>query len=242
MSNRGRNNEDSVKQRSGWLIPLAIFFIIAVLSALFLLFYLVPPTSFIEQHQSPTSATESVHFSIGNLSLEIPANYLLYQNTRRGGVQKQVELFAQFPDFGGYSDLASQTFSGNGADSPIIYMLIRDEPLNLAEGERLRRVYLDYVSNPRGKPGPFGLIAYAFRDDSGYRNQDLFVGQMQGHGVVMRCVRFSPEVSSPSCLRDLRLSNVVVLSYRFKRAHLASWFEIATGVRSLVDSFVRKAH
>lgn len=239
MTSRDRNAEDTVKQRSGWLIPLAVFVVTAVLSALFLLFYLAPaPTSFIEEHQSPTSHTDPVRISLGGLSLDIPANYLLYASARQGGDRKQIELFAKFPDFHGYSDWESQTFNGNGPDSPVIYMLIREEPFNLGEEERLKRIYLNYVADEQGKPGPFELTEYTFRDDSGYRREDLFVGDMQGHPVVMRCVRFSQDVPSPSCLRDVRLSNAVVLSYRFKRALLANWRDIATGVNGLVRTFV----
>jgi len=241
MTSRDRNAEDTVKQRSGWLIPLAVFVVTAVLSALFLLFYLAPtPTSFIEEHQSPTSRTDPVHVSIGGLSLDIPANFLLYASARRGGARNHIELFAKFPDFHGYSDWESQTFNGNGPDSPIIYMLVREEPFTLDEEERLKRIYLNYVADPEGKPGPFDLTEYMFRDDSGYRREDLFVGDVQGHPVVMRCGRFSQDVPSPSCLRDVRLSNAVVLSYRFKRAHLASWRDIAAGVSGLVRSFTTR--
>ena len=234
-----RNAEDEVKQRSGWLIPLAVFVATAVLSALFLLFYLAPaPTSFIEEHQSPTSRTDPVHASVGGLSLEIPANYLLYASARQGGERRQVELFAKFPDFHGYSDWESQTFSGNAADSPIIYMLLRNAPFNLSEEDRLKRIYLGYVADPQGKPGPFGLTEFTFRDDSGYRREDLFVGQIKGRAVVMHCARFGPDDPSPSCLRDVRLSSAVALSYRFKRAHLASWQEISDGVGALIHSFL----
>jgi hypothetical protein len=242
MTSRDRSTEDTVKQRSGWLIPLAVFVVTAVLSALFLLLYLAPtPTSLIEEHQSPTSRSDMVHMSIGGLPLGIPANFLLYASARQGGDRKQAELFAKFPDFHGYSDWESQTFSGNGPDSPIIYMLIRKEPFNIDEGQRLKRIYLTYVADPNGRPGPFGLTEYAFRDDSGYRHEDLLVGNIQGRPIIMRCVRLSPEVPSPSCLRDVRLSKMVVLSYRFKRAQLASWHEIADGVSGLVHTFIANA-
>jgi hypothetical protein len=242
MSSRDNNVEDTVKQRSGWLIPLAVFVVTAVLSALFLLFYLAPtPTSFIEEHQSPTSRTDSVHTSVGGMALEIPANYFLYASARQGGERKHVALFAKFPDFHGYSDWESQTFGGNGPDSPIIYMLMRNAPFNLSEEDRLKRIYLSYVTDLRGKPGPFGLTEFTFRDDSGYRREDLFVGQIKGRAIVMHCARFGPDDPSPSCLRDVRLSDAVALSYRFKRAHLASWQEIAEGVSALIGSFLADA-
>ena len=49
------------------------------------------------------------------------------------------------------------------------------------------------------------MTEYAFRDDSGYRGEDLFVGQGTSGPVVLLCVRFSQQVPSPSCLRDVRL-------------------------------------
>ena len=234
-----RDADDTIKQRSGWLIPLAVFAAIALLSALFLLFYLAPtPTSFIEEHQSPTSRTDPVRISVGGLSLVIPANYLLYASARQGGDRKQVALFAKFPDFDGYSDWESGAFSSNGQSSPIVYMLIREEPFNLSEQERLGRIYLTYVTDPAGKPAPFGLTQFVFRDDSAYHHEDLFVGVMRGHSIVMRCERLSPEDSNPSCLRDTPLSRRVALSYRFKRTQLASWRDIAAGVGALVHSFI----
>lgn len=239
MSGRTRNQDDTVKQRSGWLIPLAVFVATAILSALFLLFYLAPtPSSFIEEHQSPTSRSDPVNLSVGGLSLRIPANYLLYASARRGGTRPRVELFANTPDFRGYSDWDAQEFNGNAPDSPIIYMLIRNAPFSLTESAQLQRVYLGYVADTSGKPGPFDLTEYNFRGDSAYRGEDLFVGSV-GHGpIVMRCARLSQEVPSPSCLRDLQLSSNAVLTYRFKRSHLANWREIAAGVDTLLNSFV----
>ena len=81
------------------------------------------------------------------------------------------------------------------------------------------------------------MTQFTFRDDSGYRGEDLFVGQMNGKPIVMRCVRFSQNVANPSCLRDVRLTKGVALSYRFKRALLSRWQDIATGVDALAQSF-----
>jgi hypothetical protein len=148
-----------------------------------------------------------------------------------------LSLWALYPGFHGYTDWESSTFAGNSADSPIIYMLIREDRFNINETARLQRIYLSYVVDPAGKPGPFGLTQYTFRDDSGYRNEDLFVGQSGKGLVVLRCVRLSQDVPSPSCLRDERMGKNIALSYRFKRTHLADWRDIASGIDTLVASF-----
>lgn len=242
MSRSNQTSDDDVRQHSGWLIPIVVFVVTAGLSALFLLFYLVPaPTSFIEEHPAPTSRTDPVALTVGSLKMTVPANYIVYRSARNGGTRKDLALFTAYPDFRGYTDSEAQTFTSNAADTPVIYILIRDERLNLSEEERLKRIYTTFVTDPAGKPGPFDLTQYAFRDDSGYRGEDLFVGDVDGKMVVMRCVRFSMEVPSPSCLRDRRLVKGVAITYRFKRANLSRWREIAQGVDALIGGFVERA-
>ena len=232
------DTEGTIRKRSGWMIPLGVFLVTFVLSALILLYYLAPNApSFLDEQVSPTSRTDIVALRVHGLKLWIPANYLQYESSRRGGAQKDVALFALLPDVSGWSTWGAGAFAGNTADSPVVYMLIRDERLNLTEADRLSRIYLAYVTDPKGKPGPFGLTQFTFRDDTGYRNEDLFVGSTPTGPVLLRCVRFSPNVPSPGCLRDTPIAHNVALSYRFKRAHLAQWREIGKAIGSLVAMF-----
>lgn len=241
MSRRSVEPDETIKQRSGWLIPLAVFAVTAVLSAAILLIYLAPtPASFIEQHPSPTSRTDPIELSVNGLKFTIPANYMIYSSARQGGARKDVSLFTTYPNFRGYSDWQGPNFTSNAADSPAIYILIREEDLDFTEADRLQRIYLSYVADAAGEPGPFGLVQYAFRDDSGYRGQDLFVGQSPRGPIVMRCDRLSQQDVSPSCLRDVRIKRGVAASYRFKRAHLADWRQIADGVEGLIVQFRAK--
>ena len=240
MSQRDDDSGGAIRQRSGWLIPVAVFLVTAALSALFLLYYLAPtPNSFIEEHPSPTARADPIALSVDELKLVIPANYIVYSSARQGGPRKEVALAAKLPDMRGYSDWYASTFADNGPDSPVVYLLIREDRLNMSEVQRLQRIYLAYVADPAGSSAPFGLTQYTFRDDSGYRGDDLFVGQTAKGPVVLLCVRFSADVPSPSCLRDVRLAHRVALNYRFKRTHLSRWHEIADGVDGLMDSFMQ---
>ena len=128
---------------------------------------------------------------VDRLNLVVPANYIVYRSARQGGTRKNVALFAVLPDFRGYSSADARAFTDHSADLPVVYILMREEQLNLPEAERLKRIYMNYVTDSTGQPGPFGLTQYTFRDNSGYRDEDLFVGQRDGHPVVMRCWRFS---------------------------------------------------
>lgn len=235
---RSEDFDDTIRQRSGWLIPVGVFAVTAILSAMVLLFYLAPtPASFIEEHPAPTSRSDPIPVTVDGVRFTIPANYILYKSARQGGPRKEVALVALYPDLHGYSDWESQTFAGDAADSPVIYLLIREEPLNITEAERLQRIYMNFVSDSSGRPGPFGLTHYDFRDDSGYRDEDLFVGGSAEAPIVLRCDRFSQQVHSPYCLRDIRWKRGVAVSYRFKRALLGNWRQIADGVDRLIQTF-----
>ncbi|MBS0471802.1 MAG: hypothetical protein JSR60_12070 [Proteobacteria bacterium] len=232
------DTDGTIRRRSGWLIPLGVFLVTAVLSAVVLLFYLAPSApSFSTEQVSPTSRADLIALRVHGLKLWIPANYLQFESARQGGARKDLALFAMLPDMAGWSNWESSTFASNAPDSPIVYILIREDKLNLTEADRLARIYMAYVTDPKGRPGPYGLTQYNFREDSGYRREDLFVGQTPAGPVILRCVRLSPEVPSPSCLRDEPIAHAVSLSYRFKREHLSDWHAIADGVDRLIATF-----
>ncbi|MDE2183003.1 MAG: hypothetical protein KGJ78_08275 [Alphaproteobacteria bacterium] len=235
---RASDDDETIRKRSAWIIPLGVFIVTFLLSAMFLLLYLAPSApSLFEEQIAPTSRTDLITLSVNRHKFRIPANYLEYESERQGGERQAIELFALWPDMAGWSNWEAQTFASNAASSPIIYILIRDEKLNLTEADRLHRVYLGYVADTRGIPGPYGLRQYAFREDSGYHEEDLFVGDTPKGPVVMLCARLGGNVTSPGCLRDLLIRPGVSLSYRFKRSHLEDWSDIANGVDGLLASF-----
>jgi hypothetical protein len=236
------DEEEPIRKRSGWLIPLGVFVVTFALSAAILAYYLAPrPSTFAGEQPQPTARADQVQLRVHGLRLTVPANYLVYETARQGGDRTDLSMFALMPDFRGYSNDDADAFSNNAADSEVVYLLVREEKLNFSEADRLKRIYMNYVADMNGSPGPFGLTQYTFRDDSGYRAEDLYVGDTDKGPVVMRCVRFSQDVASPSCLRDVPIAKGVALTYRFKRAHLSHWKEIATGAEKLVQGFMAKA-
>ncbi len=174
---------------------------------------------------------------MNGLKLWIPANYLEYQSARQGGKRRSVELFATMPDMTGWSNWDASDFSDNGASSRVVYMPIRADKLNLSELDRFRRIYLAYVVDTKGVPASFGLTRYEFRNDSGYRGEDLLLGSSPSGLVVLHCAKLGPDVPSPNCWRDMQLAKNVSVSYRFKRGRLSHWREIADGVNKLMNSF-----
>lgn len=229
----------NIKEHSGWWAPLAVVAAVVLLSLFVLVYYFVPnPVSLIEERPSPSTGINRVGVRVGEHAFAIPANYLVFASARKGGTRREVDIAASLPDFRGYSGAERQLFNSGGPNSPIVHIKLREDSYNVAEAERLSRVYLDQVVDPRGTPAPFSLTQYQFRDDSGYRGQDLFVGRDGAAVVVLLCERPGIDVPSPNCLRDYPLGSGAALSYRFKRGHLAQWREITRGVRRLIGSFV----
>lgn len=232
------DDDETVRKRSGWLIPLGVFVVTFILSAMFLLLYLAPSApSLFEEQVSPTSRGDIVVIKVAGHAFRIPANYLIYASARQGGDRSEVELFALLPEMSGWSNWAADEFASNAPDSRVVYLTIHKDKLGLGEADKLRRVYFDYLADRNGSAGPFELRHFVFRQDSGYRAEDLFVGQTDKGPVVMRCVRLSRDVPSPSCLRETLLGRGVGLSYRFKRSHLSEWREIAANTDKLMATF-----
>lgn len=234
----GRNDDEIIRKRSGWLVPVGILAAVVSLSAALLLYYLAPGAATLFQEQvSPTSDDSPIALNVHGVAFHIPANYLQYESARQGGSRREIALFALLPSLKGWSNWQSGAFADYGPDSRLIQLTLREDRNHISERDRLKRVYLVYTTSQTGVAGPYELNQFAFRNDTGYRNEDLFVGMTEKGAMVLRCERLSAEVPSPSCLRDTVLTYGVSLSYRFKRTHLKDWREIAASVDALAASF-----
>lgn len=240
MSRPEDDFEDQVKERSGWLIPLVVFLVTAALSALVLVYYLAPTApELTKELPAPSAETGRVDIVVGGTEFRIPANYLQFKSARGGGTRTQIALYALLPDMRGYSPAQAKAFANNGPDSEVVNLLIREEKTSLPEKARVERIYLPQTTSQEGAEGPFGLRQYTFGPESGYRDEELYVGETPDGPMALRCTRVGPTAPSPTCLRDMTISPGVALSYRFKRAHLALWKELDEGVRTLIASFLR---
>ena len=242
MSRSGDEFGGPAKQHSGWLIPLAVFLVTACLSAAMLVYYFAPaPPGLSQEQPAPTDATRTIALSVGATRFRIPANYILTASARRGGAVNELALIATLPDLQGYTLDAAPDLTTNGPDSRVVNIMLKNAPAVLPEQERIDRIYMAQVEDPKGKPGPYGLRQYGFRADSGYHDQDLFVGATDAGPAVLLCTKLAPDVVSPSCLRDLPLSGGLSLSYRFKRGHLGEWRRIDTGIATRIAAFVDRS-
>lgn len=232
MSSMGRRDE--VHSHSGWLIVGIVFFAIMLLSGLFLGWYLRPGPG---SPAAPTGQSGLVRLSVHGTSFVIPANYIEDAKARAGGEMNSVTLVTLFSSWRGYSEDEAPQF-GNAPDSRLIRLSLRGDPNSLDARERLNRIYRPHLAEDRGEQGPFGLTRYDFVPESGYDDADLFTGENEKGLMLFLCERPSAEFPSPNCLAiDRPLAPDLSYSYRFKRAYLGRWREVAQGVDRLIARF-----
>ena len=232
--NPAADGQDEIHQHSGWLIPLGVLITVALLSGLFLLYDLRPGLKSRDGARSADAAP--VDLSVRGLSLRIPANYL--DNPRQSGARDTLALSALLPNLSGYTPADAALFDDNAPNSPVVHLLLKTDDSNLDAAGRLERIYMPYISDPTGSAGDFGLTRYAFKSDSGYGSEDLFTGGADTQTVLLLCERASADLPSPNCLAIGRpVARNVSFSYRFKRAYLAQWSEIAPRVDGLLARF-----
>lgn len=231
MSSTGHREE--IHRHSGWLIPGAFFFALLLLSSLLLGWYLRPgPKSQI----APTGQSDLVRLSLHGVSFTIPANYIENAKARAGGGMDAVTLVTLFSSWQGYSEGQARLFGGNAPDSPLIRLSLHSDPNSLDPRDRLERIYRPRIA--ASEQGPFTLTHYSFVAESGYGHDDLFAGESGKNLFLFLCERASPEFPSPNCSAiDRGLAPDLSYSYRFKRAYLGRWREIATGVNELIARF-----
>jgi hypothetical protein len=233
MSSTGKKEE--VHRHSGWLIPLAFFFTILLLSGLFLGWYLRPGP---RAPAAPTDQSTLVQVMVRGTPFLIPANYIESSAARAGGEMDSLALAFLFPSWHGYSEGQARLFTGNAPDSPVIRLSLRGDANYLDERARLERIYMPYIRDPKGSAAPFGLTQYAFASNTGYERDDLFAGENDKGLVLLLCERASAELPSPNCLAiDRPLAKNLSFSYRFKRGYLARWREMSAGVDGLIVKF-----
>jgi len=236
---RKRESEEGVRERPAWIFPALVILAVAGLSTLFLYYYFGPtPAELLGREPRGSAKTEKVSAMIGGAHFSVPENYTRYRAQRSGGAITALDMHALLPGFEPFSPDEARKFSDNAPDSPVIFFTLRDAGATLDAERRLRDVYSRHFMNPRAEPGPSGLDLFRFRDDSGYKDQDLLVGgDAQGRLALLLCERETATNESPNCSRTVLLTPKLALSYRYKRSWIEDWQQIDRTLLNLIRAF-----
>ncbi|MEA2895643.1 MAG: hypothetical protein QOJ84_1258 [Bradyrhizobium sp.] len=213
------------RRQRGQLVPIVLASALAA-AAIALVAYLLWPTWEPDKSSDPTRLPVSVGAALFN----VPTQAVRRQVQRHSGPQERVDLSFAYPSLdaaGAPKHASSET--AEGAIQPIdrIFLSISAHHDTLAPDIRVRTIYPRYLEKSSSS-GQDGLTPRAFRDGTPYSNEDLFLANTPA--MVARCTR---DAATPGmCLSERRVDGAD-LTFRFPRAWLAQWRDVAGAMDKL---------
>jgi len=212
--------------RRGHLAPFLVSGVVG-LSAIAAIAYLLQPAWEFEPPGDPSH----LPVLIGNTLFNVPTKAVRVKLQKRTGPQERVDLNFAYPSLEAPTvpHLNAETF--NDAVPPIdrIFLSITAHHDALGPDERVRTIYPRYLdANPPRVSD--GLMIRPFRDSTPYAGEDLFVSSSPL--FVVHCTR---DGTTPGmCLSERRIEGAD-LTFRFPRAWLVQWRDVASAMEQLVS-------
>ncbi len=195
-------------------------------AAVVLVAYLLWPTWGSDSSKDPGRLPVSVGATLFN----VPAHAFRMKVQKHSGPQERVDLSFLYPSLeapDGPKHVSADTVEEAVAPIDRIFLSISAHHDAMAPDVRLRTIYPRYLDAP-SSPGQDGLTVRAFRDGSPYSNEDLFFADTPD--IVARCSR---EATTPGmCLSERRIGGAD-LTFRFPRAWMAQWRDVAGAMEQL---------
>lgn len=239
VARQDQYGRELVHQRPAWILPLLVALSIAVFSGLFLYYYFGPtPQDILGSSPHASASSRRVEAIVGGTRFLIPENFTRYPAQRRGGTQREIAMHALLPDFSPWAPDLQSEFTDNSANANVIYFTLHKADKVLPAERRLKDIYARYLTSDKPDGRIDGLEKFSFREDSGYRDQDLFVSKDHLDRIVLiTCQHMTALIQSPNCSRTMLLTRELALTYRYKRAHLDDWQKIDERIIHMVASF-----
>jgi hypothetical protein len=210
----------------GHLTLLALGGAITV-GAVALVAHLLWPTWAMEGSSMP----ERLPVSVGGTLFNVPTAAIRMKIQRHSGAQERIDLSFIFPSLAPPEAprhvTSSETLEELTQPTDRIFLSIAVHHDTLAPDMRVRTIYPRYLEQA-SRPGQDGLTMRAFRDGTPYGGEDLFFANTPA--LTARCSR---DAATPgTCLSERRIDGAD-LTFRFPKAWLSQWQEVATAMDRL---------
>jgi hypothetical protein len=219
------------------MLPMAIFFGVALLAAAYVAYVLWP------RWPGPPIAADapSLPVVIGGVTFNVTPGAIRRSVQRRPGVQERIDLAFLWPSLLP-PDLAAEASPGSPAAAAAVaataldrvFITIATSESALPPVERMRTIYPRYLTK-EPVAGPGGLVQLAFRNDTPYRGEDLLYPNQDPDSFLLRCTRQGAGPAPGTCLYERRIGEAD-LTARFPRDWLNDWRAVAKGIDRLVDA------
>jgi hypothetical protein len=196
-------------------------------AAIAVILYLLWPTF----QAASVGGPRQLPITVGGMLFNVPSKAIRMRVQRRSGPQDRVDLAFAYPALtppepqphvsADTAELTQVT-----VDRLLLSIALRGD--ELSPEERVRTIYPRYV-DPR-TASQDGLKGQAFLDSSPYRGEDLFTAS--DAPFAARCTR--DQMTPGICLSQRRIDDVD-MTFRFPRAWLSDWRNVAAAMDRLVQ-------
>ncbi len=198
----------------------------ATAGAIALVAYLLWPT----WQSRAARAPEVLPIAIGNTVFNVPAKAIRRKVQRRSGPQERVDLDFTYPSLDPPEPIHRTAAAAPEEATPqidLIFLSIVAHHGATSPAERSATIYPRYLSETSETDDD--LTVRAFREGTPYASEDLVVADGAA-SLVARCTR---DASTPGmCLSERRIDDAD-LTFRFPRAWLAQWRDVAAALDQL---------
>lgn len=176
--------------------------------------------------------------TIGSALFNVPANTIRMRMQRRAGPQERIDLAFEYPSLSPpepQAHVTADTVESKPVPLNRMFVSIAADGGVVTPTERVRTIYPRYVE-PQAETQD-GLTGRAFRDNTPYRGEDLFMADKPS--FVSRCTR---DAMTPGmCLSERRVDGTH-MTFRFPRSWLSDWRNVAASMDKIVEQLQSKAN
>jgi len=215
-------------RRSGSLfLPLAVSAALAVLAVAYVAFVLWP-----RWPGATTPDMPAVPITVAGELFNVPPAAIRVPVQRHAGQHERLDLAFLWPSLTPPDPAAKPTLSDEPTALDRLFVTIAGADGTLAPADRVNAIFRRYLSDERFQT-PDGLIIVAFRDNTPYQGEDLYVDPAAPDRFMTRCTRPGGGGTPGTCLFEQRIGAASVV-VRFPRDWLADWRGLMRGIEQLM--------
>jgi hypothetical protein len=202
-------------------------------AAMAVIIYLLWPT----WQATALAGPKQLPITVGGMLFNVPSEAIRMRLQRRSGAQDRIDLAFAYPSLSPperQKHVTADTVEDTRVvvDRLLLSIALRGD--ELSPDDRIRTIYPHYLDQRAEERN--GLTGRSFLDDTPYHGEDLFVGN--GGAFVARCTR--DDLTPGICLTQRRV-DTVDMTFRFPRAWLADWRDVAAAMDRLLVKLRGKA-
>ncbi|MBH5368152.1 hypothetical protein [Bradyrhizobium glycinis] len=198
----------------------------AAACAVALVAYLLWPT----WGSAGANAPDKLPVSVGGTLFNLPVTAIRMKIQRHSGPQERIDLDFLYPSLeppGAPKHVTSDTAEAALQSIDRIFLSIAAHHDALSPEQRTATIYPRYLDQAAASPAD-GLTMRMFRTDTPYGSEDLY--SAANPALTARCTR---DAATPGmCLAERRVGGAD-LTFRFPRAWLSQWREVAEAMEKL---------